>query len=156
MPAVLRRSEGSPVQLVRTTTFKVETETERTAMRLRRTPARRRTLAAAPAPRKAKLAAACRRRPEDARQATATERSGWIIQIGATDSQTAAPEASGQGPLDRPSRAWSRPSPSPNSVERNGSTLWRARFAGFNDQRQAQAACAALKSKDFECMAARL
>ena len=150
--------EGSLVQLVRTTTFKVDAEADApdadaAAPDTGALP----TLASAPAPRKAKLAAPhADGDPEGLpRQATVNERNGWIIQIGATDSQTAA-----QKLLDKARstghRALVQAEPFTEQVERNGSTLWRARFAGFNDQSQAQAACAALKSKDFKCMAARL
>ena len=38
-------------------------------------------------------------------------------------------------------------------VDRNGTTLYRARFAGFSDKEEARAACAKLKSKSFACLA---
>lgn len=78
-----------------------------------------------------------------------------MIQIGATDSEDQArrlltrAQSTGHGAL-------SSAEPFTETVEKNGSTLWRARFAGFEDQRQAQAACAALKSRDFPCMPVRL
>ena len=82
-------------------------------------------------------------------------RAGWIIQIGAADSETAARKL-----LDRAKssaeRALAKAEPFTESIDKNGSRLWRARFAGFEDQKQAKAACAALKSRDFACMAARL
>jgi D-alanyl-D-alanine carboxypeptidase len=87
--------------------------------------------------------------------AAAGERSGWIIQIGATDSETAARKLLDKA-LSVKHRAIARAEPFTESVERNGSTLWRARLAGFDDQRQAQAACAALKSRAFACLAVRL
>jgi D-alanyl-D-alanine carboxypeptidase len=80
---------------------------------------------------------------------------GWVIQIGATESEDEArkllTKAQSTG-----HRALSAAEPFTETVEKNGSTLWRARFAGFDDQHQAQAACAALKSRDFPCMPVRL
>jgi D-alanyl-D-alanine carboxypeptidase len=87
--------------------------------------------------------------------ADAPARTGWIIQIGATDSEVAARKL-----LDRArssaQRALASTEAFTESVDKNGSRLWRARFAGFDDQKQANAACAALKSRAFACMAARL
>ncbi|MDQ0468320.1 D-alanyl-D-alanine carboxypeptidase [Labrys wisconsinensis] len=93
--------------------------------------------------------------PAAAPEQPAAQRSGWVIQIGATDSEDQArrlltrAQSTGHGAL-------SSAEPFTETVEKNGSTLWRARFAGFEDQRQAQAACAALKSRDFPCMPVRL
>ena len=85
----------------------------------------------------------------------AAARSGWIIQIGATDSEGAARKL-----LDKARstghRAIASAEPFTETVEKNGATLWRARFAGFDDQKGAKAACAALKSKSFSCMPVRL
>jgi D-alanyl-D-alanine carboxypeptidase (penicillin-binding protein 5/6) len=41
-------------------------------------------------------------------------------------------------------------------VQRGNATLYRARFAGFTDRSQAEAACQALKRNDYDCMAIRL
>jgi D-alanyl-D-alanine carboxypeptidase len=97
--------------------------------------------------------------PEDAEGTTVavanSNRTGWVIQIGATDSQGAA-----RSLLDRArsssQRMLASAEPFTESVEKNGSTLWRARFGGFDDQKGAQAACTALKTKSFACMAMRL
>jgi D-alanyl-D-alanine carboxypeptidase len=135
--------ETSPVQLVRTTSFKVDTDADANAGAADISPV------ATAAPRQAGNAPAAEHEP------AVNSRSGWIIQIGATDSEEGAKKL-----LDKARstghRSLATAEPFTESVLRNGSTLWRARFAGFNDQRQAQAACAALKSKDFSCMAARL
>jgi D-alanyl-D-alanine carboxypeptidase len=134
---------GSPVQFVRTTTFRVADQGESDA------PSN--DTGSVPPQQPARIPPAA----EPAQAAAVPGRSGWIIQIGATDSESAARKL-----LDKARSTGHRllvsAEPFTESVERNGSTLWRARFAGFNDQRQAQAACAALKSKDFACMAARL
>jgi D-alanyl-D-alanine carboxypeptidase len=41
-------------------------------------------------------------------------------------------------------------------VQRGNATLFRARFAGFADRGAAEAACAALKRGEYDCMAIRL
>lgn len=89
--------------------------------------------------------------PEQPRAA----RKGWIIQIGApeTESQARALLAKAQSTGHR---AISSAEPFTEPTEKNGVTFWRARFAGFQDARGAQNACAALKSRDFDCMPARL
>jgi len=126
----------SSVQLVRTTTFKVAEPVGDAEPLVEEIP---------PGPTKAPSVKAP---PE-------TARSGWVIQIGATDNEPAAKRL-----LDKARsagrKALTSAEPFTESVERNGTTLWRARFAGFDDQREAQAACNALKSKEFACMAARL
>ena len=38
-------------------------------------------------------------------------------------------------------------------VDHDGTTLYRARFAGFADKEEARAACAKLKGKSFACLA---
>jgi D-alanyl-D-alanine carboxypeptidase len=139
MPAPARGPESTAtVQLVRTKTFLVQEETD-TVSEVR------------PPAEPVKAAAA----PPATAEPSAVGRTGWIIQIGAADSESAAKKL-----LDRARstghRAITSAEPFTESVERNGSKLWRARFAGFLDQRQAQAACAALKSKDFACLAVRL
>src|SRR4051794_794531 len=123
------------VQIVRTKTFKVAEETGTIGDLVAQTQATREPVAAraqgpkeAPAP------------------ASTSMRSGWIIQIGATDSETAAKKLLEKARSTN-HRSIVSAEPFTESVARNGSTLWRARFAGFEDQRQAQAACAALKSK---------
>ncbi|MFN8830075.1 MAG: SPOR domain-containing protein [Labrys sp. (in: a-proteobacteria)] len=136
---------------VRTLTFKVDTETGTIAEDRPETVAvleaqPEAAPAAEPVAEKAVAAAA---------PTPTVSRDGWIIQIGATDSEGAARKL-----LDRARstghRALADAEPFTESVEKNGSTLWRARFAGFDDQKQARAACAALKSKSFSCLAVRL
>lgn len=133
---------------VKTLTFKVDTETG--------TIAEDQPVAVAKLPEEPQAPAAAAEEAVVAQApAPAVERDGWIIQIGATDS-----EGSARKLLDRARstghRALAAAQPFTESVEKNGSTLWRARFAGFDDQKQAKAACAALKSKSFACMAVRL
>ncbi len=78
---------------------------------------------------------------------------GWTIQIGAFNSEELAKRtldrAQGQVP-----DALTGTSPFTETVNSNGTTLWRARFAGFQ-QHDAEAACAALERADFACFAVR-
>ncbi|GLS23835.1 hypothetical protein GCM10007874_68560 [Labrys miyagiensis] len=83
------------------------------------------------------------------------QRSGWIIQIGATDNEGAARQLlSSARAAGSQALASARPFTEP--VNRNGATLYRARFGGFTDQRQAQAACSTLKAASFSCVAVKL
>ncbi len=80
--------------------------------------------------------------------------SGWIIQIAATDD-----EAKAKGMLSNArsrSAALADARPFTETVERGGSTLWRARFAGFDDQAEADKACRDLKRSGFSCFATRI
>lgn len=78
---------------------------------------------------------------------------GWTIQIGAMPSQESAVNMlvqarSSYGQL-------SSNTPYTQSVEANGTTLWRARFSGFSTRDGAQAACNALEAQSFACLAVR-
>lgn len=78
---------------------------------------------------------------------------GWTIQIGALPSQEAAVNmlAQARGTLsDLATRT-----PYTQSVQANGTTLWRARFGGFHDLDVAQATCSALEARQFACLAVR-
>jgi D-alanyl-D-alanine carboxypeptidase len=78
----------------------------------------------------------------------------WIIQLGATDDEAKARDilararAKAAGPLADATAVTER-------VEKGGSTLFRARFAGFDDSKDAQNACARLKRDGFACFAIR-
>ena len=78
----------------------------------------------------------------------------WIIQLGATDDEAKARDilirarAKASGPLADASGFTEK-------VEKGGSTLFRARFAGFEDPRDAEKACARLKRDGFACFATR-
>ncbi|WP_448147872.1 SPOR domain-containing protein [Labrys miyagiensis] len=85
----------------------------------------------------------------------APQRSGWIIQIGATDSEGAAKQLLTSARLAG-NQALASARPFTETVNRNGSTLYRARFGGFADQRQAQTACSTLKAASFACVAVKL
>lgn len=92
-------------------------------------------------------------RPTDSRPAVIAS-GKWVIQLGATDD-----EAKARDILDRAKASASGPLASAaaftEKVERGGSTLFRARFAGFDDNKDAQNACARLKRSGFACFATR-
>jgi D-alanyl-D-alanine carboxypeptidase len=121
-------------------------------------------LAAAPAPTEkaheagvTTVAKAVDKAPEPARKAEvrpATTTGKWIIQLGATDDEAKAKDilararAKAAGPLAEVTAVTEK-------VEKGGSTLFRARFAGFDDSKDAQNACARLKRDGFACFATR-
>lgn len=78
----------------------------------------------------------------------------WVIQLGATDDEAKAKDilararAKAAGPLADASGFTEK-------VEKGGSTLFRARFAGFDDSKDANNACAKLKRDGFACFATR-
>jgi len=92
-------------------------------------------------------------RASETRPAIATT-GKWIIQLGATDDEAKARDilararAKAAGPLADATAVTER-------VEKGGSTLFRARFAGFDDSKDAQNACARLKRDGFACFAIR-
>lgn len=78
---------------------------------------------------------------------------GWMIQLGATDD-----EGKAKGILSNArakSRTLAEAKGFTQSVERGGATLFRARFAGFDDQSEANNACRDLKRSGFSCFATR-
>ncbi|WP_082609755.1 SPOR domain-containing protein [Bosea sp. Root381] len=91
-------------------------------------------------------------RASESRPAVATSK--WVIQLGATDDEAKAKDilararAKAAGPLADASGFTEK-------VERGGSTLFRARFAGFEESKDAQNACARLKRDGFACFATR-
>ncbi|MGX5737136.1 SPOR domain-containing protein [Bosea thiooxidans] len=115
-------------------------------------------VAAASIERKAEAAPAKAQAPEPApalsHQAAVVASGKWVIQLGATDDEGKAKEilararAKASGPL-------ASASPFTEKVEKGGSTLFRARFAGFDDSKDAQNACAQLKRGGFSCFATR-
>lgn len=115
-------------------------------------------VAAASVERKAEATPAKAQAPEPApamsHQAAVVASGKWMIQLGATDDEGKAKEilararAKAAGPL-------ASASPFTEKVEKGGSTLFRARFAGFDDSKDAQNACALLKRGGFSCFATR-
>lgn len=92
--------------------------------------------------------------PAQTHQATIVASGKWVIQLGATDDEGKAKDI-----LDRArSKAagtLGSASPFTEKVEKGGTTLFRARFAGFEDPKDARNACASLKRNGFACFATR-
>jgi D-alanyl-D-alanine carboxypeptidase len=95
--------------------------------------------------------------PEEGRAAAARPAAplpGWQIQIGATDTVALAEKL-----LDRARPTVTRVAgavrPFTEPVQSGGSTLYRARFSGFDDRQTAELARAALKKGEFACFTAR-
>lgn len=79
--------------------------------------------------------------------------SGWKIQIGAMPSRDAAVAYLDEA-RDRFDVLASR-EPYTEAVVKGSTTLYRARFAGFASQSQAQSACAQLAKRNYSCLALR-
>jgi D-alanyl-D-alanine carboxypeptidase len=83
-----------------------------------------------------------------------SKHTGWIVQIGAYDTDKAAraalDKARGKG-----GATLTRAEGFTEEAVMNTGRLWRARFAGFADQKRAEDACKALKRMDFACLALR-
>jgi D-alanyl-D-alanine carboxypeptidase len=94
-----------------------------------------------------------RREPERAAAKPAPV-SPWVIQLGATDDEGKArsilDDAKSQG-----GRTLAGASAFTEKVVRDGATLYRARFSGFDEADEAQEACKALKRNGFSCFATR-
>jgi D-alanyl-D-alanine carboxypeptidase len=90
-------------------------------------------------------------RQEDARRPAA---SAWLIQLGATDDEGKAKSIL-EDAKSRSGRALARASAFTEKVSKGGSTLYRARFSGFDEAQEAEAACKVLKRSGFACFATR-
>ena len=80
--------------------------------------------------------------------------SGWVIQLAAASDEGEAKSILADA-RSRTGRALADAKPFTEKVVRGGSTLYRARFSGFDDPDEAQDACKALKSRGFACFATR-
>lgn len=107
-----------------------------------------------PAPLPVKVAQAAAKAPESKPAEKTAVASKWVIQLGATDDEAKAKDilararAKASGPL-------ADASPFTEKVEKGGATLFRARFAGFEESKDAEKACAQLKRGGFACFATR-
>jgi len=79
---------------------------------------------------------------------------GWVIQLGATDDEDKA-KAMLDAARGRAGRLLVKALPFTEKVAVKGSTLYRARFSGFNEPDDAEKACKALKKSGFSCFASR-
>ncbi len=113
---------------------------------------------AAPVARKAEPAPAKVQAPEPApamsHQAAVIASGKWVIQLGATDDEDKAKEILARARA-KASSTLASASPFTEKVAKGGSTLFRARFVGFDDSKDAQNACTQLKRGGFSCFATR-
>jgi D-alanyl-D-alanine carboxypeptidase len=79
---------------------------------------------------------------------------GWVIQLGATDDEDKAKTMLSNA-RSRSGGVLSRAAAFTEKVTRGGATLYRARFSGFEEADDAEAACKALKRSGFACFATR-
>jgi D-alanyl-D-alanine carboxypeptidase len=94
----------------------------------------------------------------DAEDAPAThpgrpQNAGWMIQIGATDEPGKAQELLTRAKSER-NAALSHARPFTEKIQKGHETLWRARFAGLEED-SAEAACRVLKRAGFSCFATK-
>ena len=77
---------------------------------------------------------------------------GWHIQIGATPSEEDARRLLSDA-RSRAADILGAADPFTQPVKKDGTVLYRARFAGFAGKQEARAACANLKRRSFSCLA---
>jgi D-alanyl-D-alanine carboxypeptidase len=81
------------------------------------------------------------------------QNAGWMIQIGATDEAAKAQELLNRAKTERHA-ALGHARPFTEKIQKGHETLWRARFAGLEEE-SAEAACRALKRAGFSCFATK-
>ena len=77
-------------------------------------------------------------------------RSGWMIQVGAFQAEQEARQRL-SAVQSKASKMLDGADPFTETVDKGGTTLYRARFAGL-DKDKAEAACKYLKKNDVECV----
>ncbi|MCX8997736.1 D-alanyl-D-alanine carboxypeptidase [Rhizobiaceae bacterium BDR2-2] len=82
----------------------------------------------------------------------ASSESGWVIQIGAAPNESSAMTLL-QAAQEKGGQVLRSAKPFTAAFNANGSEIYRARFAGFGDQKAAVNACNALKKKGMNCWA---
>jgi D-alanyl-D-alanine carboxypeptidase len=80
-------------------------------------------------------------------------RHGWIIQVGAYPAEQTAKQRLSSVQA-KASKILGDADPFSETVEKGGTTYYRARFAGL-DKDEAEAACKYLKRNEVECVALR-
>ncbi|MBM6594208.1 D-alanyl-D-alanine carboxypeptidase [Microvirga pudoricolor] len=78
----------------------------------------------------------------------------WVIQLGATDDEDKAKDMLASA-RSRSGKLLAKAAPFTEKVNKDGSTLYRARFSGFNESGEAEKACKALKRSGIACFATR-
>jgi D-alanyl-D-alanine carboxypeptidase len=81
-------------------------------------------------------------------------RSGWVIQLGATDDEDKARGILSKAKTSNP-KVLASADAFTEKVQKGDATLFRARFAGFENG-EAEAACKALKKSGFSCFAQKI
>jgi D-alanyl-D-alanine carboxypeptidase len=81
-------------------------------------------------------------------------RTSWVIQLGAMDDEAKARSVLEEA-RQRSRGTLAKASAFTEKVVRDGTTLYRARFSGFDEADSAQEACKALKRSGFACFATR-
>jgi len=89
----------------------------------------------------------------DAGTAAVAHSGEWVIQVGAFNDKRLALDTLERARTSAPT-VLTEATAFTETIEKNGETLWRARFAGF-DQPGAEGACAHLKRQSFGCFPAR-
>jgi D-alanyl-D-alanine carboxypeptidase len=92
--------------------------------------------------------------PQKQDKSKSASRDGWLVQVAAVDTAKNAKDilAKAQGAIGK---HIGEGAPVAEPFTKGNTTLYRARFAGYNDQKAANATCAALKRKDFACLVIR-
>lgn len=106
-----------------------------------------------------RVASAASQEPQDGTLAAdggrrpAAARNGWMIQIGATPDMSKASELLARAKSEGP-RSLLRAQAFTEKIQRGSEILYRARFAGLEEE-SAELACKALKRSGFSCFATR-
>ena len=87
--------------------------------------------------------------------ATTSARSGYVIQLGASDDEKKARTILDNA-KSRNKTTLADASAFTEKVQKGDATLFRARFGGFDDNKDANAACGALKKTGFSCFVQRI
>ncbi len=87
-------------------------------------------------------------------KAAAPARTGWVIQLAAAESESKARTILDSA-VEKTGKILKRAEPFTEAVTKGGSTLYRARFGGFEAE-EAQDACKALKRSGFNCFAQKI
>ncbi|MEO1066611.1 MAG: D-alanyl-D-alanine carboxypeptidase [Pseudomonadota bacterium] len=85
-------------------------------------------------------------------QTASEKRDGWKIQISASPDLEAAEKLLEQA-YKRGARVLARKEPYTEPVKTSSGTLYRVRFAGFDDKKTARNACAYMKKRNYKCIA---
>jgi D-alanyl-D-alanine carboxypeptidase len=89
------------------------------------------------------------------RAAAASARNGYVIQLGASDDEKKA-RAILDTAKTKNRTVLADAEAFTEKVQKGDATLWRARFGGFDDNKDATSACSALKRSGFNCFVQRI